>query len=65
MMERQEVPSTTVQMAFGIEPGERHPVCYVISTLDGTTGQAAVVSTNVWFQGPLGVIKLLVGLGIT
>jgi hypothetical protein len=35
----QVVPSTMVQMASGVESGERHPIRSVISTLDGTTGQ--------------------------
>jgi uncharacterized C2H2 Zn-finger protein len=39
MMERQVVPSTTVQTASGVESGERRPIRGVISTFDGTTGQ--------------------------
>jgi hypothetical protein len=39
MTECQVVPSTTVQMASGIESGERWSIQGVISTLNGTAGQ--------------------------
>jgi hypothetical protein len=39
MTESQVMPSTTVQTASGVEPGERRPIRGVISTLNGTTGQ--------------------------
>jgi hypothetical protein len=48
----------------GVESGERRPIRGVISISMEQLVRIAVVaaSTNVLFQGALGVVKLLVGL---